>query len=51
VVRHEVVLPVPIAWAGLLLLGGVALAAMVVAVLAGLVVLRSSADLEEMRVG
>ena len=51
VVRHEVVLPVPIAWAGLLLLGGVALAAMVVAVLAGLVVLRSSTDLEEMRVG
>jgi hypothetical protein len=51
VVRHEVVLQVPVPWAGLLLLAAAALVAMLVAVGAGLVVLRSSTDLEELRAG
>jgi hypothetical protein len=51
VVQHEVVLAVPVPWAGLLLLGATALVAMLVAVGAGLLVLRSSTDLEELRAG
>jgi hypothetical protein len=51
VVRHEVTLPVPIAWDGLALIGGVALAGMLLALGAALVVLRSSTDLEELRAG
>jgi hypothetical protein len=44
-------LTVPIPWAHLSLLGGGALLAVLVAVGAGLLVLRSSTDLEELRVG
>ena len=51
VVRHEVVLQVPVPWQGLLLLGAAALVAMLLAVGAGLTVLRSSTDLEELRAG
>ncbi|MEU4238960.1 FtsX-like permease family protein [Actinoplanes sp. NPDC026619] len=45
------VLHVPIPWASLSLLGGGALLAVLVAVGAGLVVLRASTDLEELRAG
>jgi hypothetical protein len=45
------VLPVPVPWQGLLFIGGVALTAMLLAVGAGLLVLRSSTDLEELRAG
>jgi hypothetical protein len=51
VIRHEVVLQIPVPWPGLLLLGGVSLVAMLLAVGAGLMVLRSSTDLEELRAG
>jgi hypothetical protein len=51
VVRHEVRLPVPIAWDGLALIAGVAVAGMLLAVAAALVMLRSSTDLDELRVG
>lgn len=51
IVRHQVVLPVPVPWQGLLLLTAAVLVAMVLAVGAGLIVLRSSTDLEELRAG
>ncbi|HET6531351.1 MAG TPA: FtsX-like permease family protein [Actinoplanes sp.] len=51
VVRHEVRLPVPIAWDGLALVAGVAVAGMLLAVAAALAMLRSSTDLEELRAG
>lgn len=51
VIQHVVVLPVPVPWLGLLFIGGVALAAMLLAVGAGLLVLKSSTDLEELRAG
>ncbi len=51
IVRHQVVLPVPVPWQGLLLLTVAVLVAMVLAVGAGLIVLRSSTDLEELRAG
>jgi hypothetical protein len=51
VVRHEVTLAVPVPWLGLSLLAGLALVAMLLAVGAGLLVLRSSTDLEELRAG
>lgn len=47
----EVVLPVPVPWADLAVLGGGVLLAMLAAVGAGLFVLRSSTDLEELRAG
>lgn len=47
----SVTLSVPIPWAHLSLLGGGALLAVLVAAGAGLLVLRSSTDLEELRVG
>jgi len=47
----SVTLSVPIPWGHLSLLGGGALLAVLVAVGAGLLVLRSSTDLEELRVG
>jgi len=51
VLGPPVVLPVPIPWTDLAMLGGGTLLAALVAVGAGLLVLRSSTDLEELRVG
>jgi hypothetical protein len=51
VVWPDVVLPVPVPWAELGILGGGVLLAMLAAVGAGLLVLRSSTDLEELRAG
>jgi FtsX-like permease family protein len=51
VVTDQVVLAVPVPWAGLALLLGFALVVTLLAVGAGLVVLRSSTDLEELRAG
>jgi hypothetical protein len=49
--RPDVVLAIPVPWAELGLLGGGVLLAMLAAVGAGLLVLRSSTDLEELRAG
>jgi hypothetical protein len=51
VATAEVVLAVPVPWAGLALLLGFALIVTLLAVGAGLAVLRSSTDLEELRAG
>ncbi|WP_045747560.1 FtsX-like permease family protein [Actinoplanes rectilineatus] len=47
----DVVMPVPVPWADLALLGGGALAAMLLVVGVSVLVLRSNTDLEELRVG
>jgi hypothetical protein len=51
VTKHEIVVGVPIHWTGLALLAAVVLTAMLLASAAGLLVLRSSTDLAEMRAG
>lgn len=51
VVTSQVVVPVPVPWAGLALLLGFALVVTLLAVGAGFMVLRSSTDLEELRAG
>jgi hypothetical protein len=50
-VRPDVVMAIPVPWAELGVLGGGVLLAMLAAVGAGLLVLRSSTDLEELRAG
>ncbi|MFG1605637.1 FtsX-like permease family protein [Actinoplanes sp. NPDC049265] len=49
VTKHEIVLNIPVPWTGLALLAAVVLAAMLLATVAGLLVLRSTTDLSELR--